>query len=86
MKRFGCVLRAIKNWIRFGVFSGHVYVLNKTVQSNVFYTDSTFRISDSMEHSADEKLAAGAYVEISRCKYCGHKDISWIRKENYEVT
>lgn len=83
MKRIGCVLRAIKHWLKYGIYSGHIYVLDKTICGNVFYTAHGFRISENNMHTSDERMAADAYIEISRCKYCGREDISWIRKENY---
>lgn len=84
MGRARCIWKAIKDWLRYGVWVRHIYEIEKNYRANVIYDDKHFRVSYSLNHKPGEKVEQGAYIQECRCIMCGHKDTSWYSKERYE--
>lgn len=71
-----CWVRAIPLWLRCGEFVPHVYT-QEYEKANIIATDHSFRVSEGLQHTADETVYQNACLIRSRCKYCGHEDLSW---------
>ena len=80
-----CFFKSIKNYLKYGVWVSHLYTDDRDLdfQTNVFYTPTSWRYSDSCEHKPGETCERGAWVITSHCIYCGKQQKSWIRNDRY---
>jgi len=77
IKKIFCYLKAIPFWFVSGIFCPHVFVNIDNFVRNVIATENSFRISDSFEHSEDERVYKSAIVSVAKCKHCGEISMAW---------
>lgn len=81
MGKLRCYITAALLYIRSGVWSPHIYEEVSKEQKIVIATNHGFRISDNLIHAEWETVHPKALVIKSKCRCCGHEDLSWYDRE-----
>lgn len=82
MKHIKCLWETIKDWAITGCWSRHLYT-DSYSPSIIIATDTTFRKSESLVHSRNEKVYPNAVLITSTCVYCGKQMESWCTMDFY---
>ena len=77
IKYIGCFFRAIMTFARYGVWVMHLYGEEEVVPAYIITKGNKFRVADSLDHNANERVYLNAAHITYWCKYCGKKETSW---------
>ena len=86
LKPIKCWMIELKRFIKHGgVFVPHCYVEKERYKHDIFYTDKSFRVTNTYQHNKNEKFVKNAILIGYECKRCGKKELLWQRSDNLPI-
>lgn len=88
-KKLICYIKAIPYWFLTGNFIPHIFEEIERREGTIISTDTSFRESNSYQHTIEETVHKNCVIFVSECKFCGELDLSWYDKDQsdpYDIT
>lgn len=85
LKEFGCNIKAIPFYMRTGVWIPHLYEEIETHKGIIIADETSFRESESLQHTENEKVYTDATITTMRCVYCGKELKDWYNREPIRI-
>lgn len=85
MKRILCWLKAIPSWVRCGKWYPHTYKEVSREPAIIITNEYGFRVSDNYIHENNETVHKDATLIVSKCKYCGKEELSWVKGKHLDL-